>query len=71
MNIELTELQQRLLDSEPGAAQVVDPRDDAHYVLVPARDFEAVRELLEEERNLQAIRRTALKNAAGRMGEAP
>jgi len=67
MNIELTELQQRLLDSEPGAAQVVDPRDDAHYVLVPARDFEAVRELLDDDRRQRAIADLALKNAVGRL----
>jgi PHD/YefM family antitoxin component YafN of YafNO toxin-antitoxin module len=52
-------------------AVVIDPRDDSRYVLLPASEFEAVRDVLEEERRQQAIRRTGLKNAAGRMGAEP
>ncbi len=72
MNIELTEEQQRVLDSLGDAPPLfVDPRTNAHYVLVPQADFESIREMLSEERRQRAIRRVALRNAAGRMGETP
>ena len=72
MGIELTEQQQRALDStEQEPPRVVDPRTNAHYVLIPESDYDSVRELLEEERRQKAIHRAALRNAAGRMGEAP
>lgn len=72
MTIELTEQQQRALDMPDGnAPRLVDPRTSAAYVLVPAGDYEKVRELLEEERRQRAIHAVALQNAAGRMGEAP
>lgn len=51
MPIELTEQQQRSLDTlgeEP--ARVIDPRTSAAYVLVPASDYETFREWLEDER---------------------
>ena len=34
-------------------------------------DYESIRELLEDERRQQAIHGVALRNAAGRMNEAP
>lgn len=71
MPIQLTEPQQRKLDSagtEP--TRVVDPRTNAEYVLVPAAEYEAVREVLEDERQQAAIQSVALRNAVGRMDEA-
>jgi len=72
MPIELTEQQQRALDAAEGVpAKVVDPRTSAAYVLIPARDYEVVREVLEDERQQRAIRKVALRNAIGRMVEEP
>jgi len=72
MPIELTEQQQRTLDAAGEAPpRVVDPRTRAAYVLIPAGDYEAVREVLDEERQQRVIRRVALRNAIGRMDEEP
>lgn len=72
MPIELTEQQQRVLDAIGDApVSVVDPRTSAAYVLVPASEYEAIRELMEDERQQRAIRAVGLRNAAGRMDEAP
>ena len=72
MSIELTEQQQQSLDLEAQTPpRVIDPRTNAAYYLVAAPDYEAVRELLEEERRQKAIRAVGLRNAAGRMGEVP
>jgi hypothetical protein len=38
---------------------------------VPETDYETIRELLEDEHRQQAIHTVALRNAAGRMNEAP
>jgi PHD/YefM family antitoxin component YafN of YafNO toxin-antitoxin module len=70
--IQLTEEQQRALDEaafEP--LRFLDPRTNEAYVMIPADDYEAVREALEEERRQEAIHRTALQNAARRMQKAP
>jgi len=70
MSITLTPNQQQALDNEQRRPQrVVDPRTDTAYVLVPEDEYEAMRELLEEERREHAIHATALRNAAGRLDE--
>lgn len=72
MSILLTEEQQQALDEVASRPPlVVDPRTNTEYVLVPAGDYESIREVLEDERRQRAIRKVALRNAAGRMGEAP
>ena len=72
VSIELTEQQQRTLDTKAETPpRVIDPRTNASYYLVPAPDYEVVRELLEEERRQKAIRAVGLHNAVGRMGEEP
>ena len=72
MNIELTPEQQHALDNLGGRPpRVVDPRTDTAYVLVPEREYEATRELLEDERREQAIHAVALRNAADRLDEMP
>ncbi len=72
MPIELTERQQETLDAAGETPpQVIDPRTLAAYVLIPARDYEIVRELLDDERRQRAIRQVALRNAIGRMDEEP
>lgn len=72
MNIELTPQQQQALDTqEEESPRVIDPRTNTVYVLVPEVDYETIRELLEEERRQQAIHNIALRNAAGRMDDAP
>lgn len=71
-NIELTPEQQRALDDQGRSPQrVIDPRTDTAYILVPAAEYEAMRELLEDQRREQAIHAVALRNAADRLDEAP
>lgn len=71
MVIELTEQQQQALDTLGAMPRVIDPRTSTAYVLVPAAEYEAARELLEDERCQRAIRAVALCNAAGRIHEEP
>ena len=72
MSIELTPQQQQALDTQKEESpRVIDPRTKTVYVLVPEVDYETIRELLAEERRQQAIRKVALRNAAGRTDEAP
>ena len=72
MSIQLTPQQQQALDvQEDSPLRVIDPRTNTTYILVPEVDYEAVQELLEDERRQQAIHAVALRNAAGRMDEAP
>lgn len=72
MTIQLTEQQQQALDAtETAPPQFVDPRTNAAYVLIPAAEYETVREILEDERRQRAIHTVALRNAVGRMNEAP
>jgi len=72
MSIQLTPQQQKALDTqEDGPPRVIDPRSNTTYILVPEVDYQTFRELLEDERRQQAIHGVALRNAAGRMNEAP
>jgi hypothetical protein len=72
MAIPLTEQQQRALDAiESQPPQVVDPRTNAAYVLIPVTEYEAVREIVEDERRQRAIRAVAARNAGRRVQEAP
>jgi len=71
MNIELTQQQQQALDAlhnEP--VRVLDPGTNETYYLVRAPEYEAVRALLEDDRQQKAIRAVGLRNAVGRMEEA-
>ena len=72
MAIRLTEQQQRALDStDAELPQVVDPRTNAAYVLIPLTEYEAIREIVEDERRQRAIRSVGLRNAGRRADEAP
>jgi hypothetical protein len=72
MLIRLTEQQQHALDStDAEPPRVVDPRTDAAYVLIPLTEYEAVREIVQDERRQRAIREVALRNAGRRVDEAP
>ena len=72
MNIQLTPQQLPALDAhEDGALRVIDPRNNATYVLVSEAEYETVREVLEDEQRQQSIRAVGLRNAIGRMGETP
>lgn len=72
MAIRLTEQQQRALDSTDAALpQVVDPRTNAAYVLIPLTEYEAIREIVEDEKRQRAIRAVGLRNAGRRADEAP
>jgi len=70
MGIQLTEQQQQVLDAHVETPpRVIDPRSNAAYYLIAAQEYDAVRELLDEERRLKAIRAVGLHNAVGRMEE--
>lgn len=72
MPIELTEQQQQCLDAaDELPPRVVDPRTRTAYVLISAREYETVREILEDETEQRAIRKVAARNAVGRMDEEP
>jgi len=72
MDIQLTPQQQQALDTqEDRPPRVVDPRTNTAYILVPEVDYEAIRELLDDELRQQAIHAVALRNAAGRMNDVP
>jgi hypothetical protein len=72
MAIRLTEQQQRALDStDAQPPQVVDPRTNAAYVLIPLTEYDAVREIVEDEKRQRAIRTVAFRNAGRRADEAP
>ena len=72
MDIQLTPQQQQALDTqEEGPPRAIDPRTNVAYILVPEMDYATIRELLEDECHQQAIHAVALRNAAGRMNEAP
>ena len=72
MDIQLTPQQQQALDTqEDRPPRVIDPRTNIAYILVPEVDYEAIRELLDDERWQQAIHAVALRNAAGRMNDVP
>ncbi|HEY7154133.1 MAG TPA: hypothetical protein VH575_09280 [Gemmataceae bacterium] len=72
MSIELTQQQQQALDAQgERPPRVIDPRSNAAYYLVAASEYEVVRELLEEERRQRAIHAVGLRNAVGRIEEAP
>lgn len=72
MTIQLTEEQQRTVDSAGATLiQIVDPRTSATYILIPVDDYETVSEILQDEQQQKAIRKMALRNAAGWTQEAP
>jgi hypothetical protein len=60
MSIEPTEQQQQALDALGEALpRTRDPRTKVAYVLVPGDEYEATREIFEDERRQSAIRATA------------
>jgi hypothetical protein len=64
MPIQLTESQQQALQQEQTATpRVVDPRTNTTYVLISEREYEAIREILEEERQQRAIHAIGMRNA--------
>jgi hypothetical protein len=66
MAIRLTEQQQRALDStDAELPQVVDPRTNATYVLIPLTEYEAIREIVEDERQQGSIRAVGLGMQGG------
>jgi hypothetical protein len=70
MSISLSPEQQQALDQSAGhLIYVTDPRTSAAYLLIPADQYESVREALEDERVQQAVRSTGMRNAVSRAGE--
>ena len=76
MSIQLTPQQQQALDIQKDSLEsrlprIIDPRTNTAYCLIPEADYEAIRELLEEEKREQEIHAVTLRNAAGRMNDVP
>lgn len=69
MPIQLTEQQQLILDAEAQPVRVIDPRYSEAYVLIPLAEYEAVQEILEDERRQRAFAAEGLRIAARRMLE--
>lgn len=68
MIIQLTPQQQNEVDQQPNQfVQVIDPRTNATFFLVPAEEYEKVREIIEGEQRRSVIHGIALRNAVGRM----
>ena len=67
MSIQLTEQQQQAIDAQAETPPcIIDPRNNTAYYLVPVPEYDAVRELLEDERQQKAIRDVGLRNTIGR-----
>ena len=72
MAIRLTEQQWHALDAtDAEPPEVIDPRTNAAYVLIPLTEYEAVREIIDDERRQRAIRAVGLRNAERRVDEVP
>jgi hypothetical protein len=72
MIIPLSEEEQEAIDAAgQDPPRLIDPRSQAEYVLIPSKDYETIREILEDEARQRIIRRIGLKNAPGRMDEEP
>jgi len=72
MSIQLTAHQLHELDTEGRTPQrLVDPRTNTAYILVREDDYEAMREIVEDEERQKEIHAVALRNAAERLDEAP
>ena len=59
--IDLSPQQQQLLDGEAGLPCVRDPRTNKTYVLVPAEQYNRIKDLLEPGPLTEAERRTILE----------
>jgi hypothetical protein len=70
MTILTTEQRQAVEQAGDQPVEIVDPQMKVAYFLVRADLFQEMSELLNEERQRQAIAKKAKRNAAGRM-EAP
>jgi hypothetical protein len=72
MSVVLSQEQQRAIDESPEhLLRLTDPRTSVAYVLMPADRYEGIREVLEDERLQQSVRRIAAHNAVARAGEEP
>jgi Fe2+ or Zn2+ uptake regulation protein len=72
MSINLSQEQQQAIDQAPEhLLRVTDPRTSIAYVLMPAEQYQSIRDVLEDERLQRSIRRVAACNAAARAGEEP
>ena len=72
MLIPLSEQEQEAIDAAGWQPpHLVDPRSQTEYVLISIRDYEIVRDILEEESRQRIIHKIGLKNAAKRMNEEP
>jgi hypothetical protein len=72
MSINLSPEQQQAIDQSPEhLLRVTDPRTNVAYILLPADQYEGIRDVLEDERLQQSIRRVAARNAAARAEQEP
>jgi len=69
MTISTPEQRQAVERAGEQPVEVVDPQTKAAYYHVRADLFQEMRELLDEERQREAIAKKAMRNAASRMTE--
>jgi len=70
MTIQLTETQAETLRHETASpVSVVDPHTNALWYLVSATEYQAIQEILDDERQQKAIRTVGFRNAAQRLRE--
>ena len=65
------ERQQALDQSAGHLLYVTDPRTSTAYLLIPADQYESVREVLEDDHLQQAVRSAGMRNAVSLAGEEP
>ena len=67
MSIILSREQQHAIDESPEhLLWVTDPRTSAAYILMPADQYESIRDVLEDELLQRSVRCVAARNAAAR-----
>ena len=72
MSIALSQEQQQAIDESPKhLLHLTDPRTSVVYILMPADQYENVRDVLEDERLQHSVRSAAQRNAVARAGEQP
>jgi hypothetical protein len=72
MSIALSQEQQHAIDEAPEhLLQLTDPRTSIAYILMPADQYESIRDVLEDEKVQRSIRCVAMRNASARAKEEP
>ncbi|HLX59809.1 MAG TPA: hypothetical protein VKX17_00880 [Planctomycetota bacterium] len=69
MTIELTEAQEKTLGKSVRFSCIVAPSTHEEFVLVPRKEFEALKGDLDEQREMDGLLKMSLRNVIARMEE--